>query len=162
QTLLVFLGAVGLVLLIACANVANLQIARGALRQREIAVRTALGACGRRIVRQLLTESTLLSVIGGALGLLGAYLLLDLILSVAPANIPRLNDIRIDGRVLGFALVLSLLTGIGFGLAPALQALRPRLNEALKEGSHSTDGPARHRLRTGLVVIEVALALVLL
>src|SRR5262245_6854479 len=126
-------GAVGLVLLVACANIANLQLARGAARRKEIAVRSALGATRWRITRQALTESLLLAFIGGGIGLLLAVWALDLIVRFGPENVPRLNEVRLDPPVLGFTLLVTLLTGVLFGLAPALQSARVSLSETLND-----------------------------
>ncbi|MEP7272055.1 MAG: ABC transporter permease [Acidobacteriota bacterium] len=161
--LYILLGAVLLVLLIACANVANLLLVRASSRQKEISLRAALGASRWRVARQLLTESVLLAVIGGVVGLGVAYWGLSLLLQLAPEGLPRIQDVSIDGRALVFTLVVTVITGVVFGLVPALQASRPNLNETLKEGGRGgTEGTRRQRLRSTLVVVEIALSLVLL
>jgi putative ABC transport system permease protein len=161
--LLVLLGAVSLVLLIACVNLANLQLARAANRERELAVRTALGASPSRIMRQLLTESVLLSTAGGALGLVLAVWAIPSLLALAPAGLPLPEVVGIDGSVLAFTLGVSVFTGLLFGLLPALQSSRPNLQGSLKvSASRATSGPGGNRTRKLLVVSEVALAVILL
>ena len=161
--LLILLGAVGVVLLMACANVANLMLVRGAGRQREMAVRRALGAGTGQLIRQLLTESSLLSLLGGGAGLLLALWLTGLIGALGPGAVPRLQDADLDLTVIAFALLASLLTGFVFGLFPAIQSSRFGLNEALKEaGGRSGQSRATQRMRSSLVVLETASAVVLL
>ena len=167
KSLLVLLGAVGLVLLIACANVANLLLVRATGRKREFAIRAALGAGRARIVRQLLTESVLLSVTGGALGLALGFAGVRALLAVSPAGLPRIGEngaaVGVDWRVLGFTLAVSLLTGILFGLFPAFSASRTDLNSSLKESSNRAGtGFRQGKARSLLVISEVSLALVLL
>jgi putative ABC transport system permease protein len=162
-SLIVLLCAVAFVLLIACANVANLLLARAAGRQKEIAIRTALGAGRARIIRQLLTESALLATLGGAAGLALAKWGMDLLLKLAPQDLPRMSDVALDGRALAFTAAVTLLTGLIFGLVPALQSSRPNLNETMNEtGRGSTEGRRRQLVRGALVALEVASALVLL
>ena len=161
-SLLALLGAVGLVLLIACANVANLLLARSAARQKEIAIRAAMGASRTRVLRQMLTESILLSAIGGIAGLILSIWLTDVLMSMLPEGAPRLEHIGIDYRVLAFALGVSGLTGVLFGIVPALQASKLDVTSALKEGGRSGEGHRRTSARSLLLIGEVALSLMLL
>lgn len=161
----VLLGAVGFVLLIACANVANLLLARAAVRQKEFAIRTAVGASRARLIGQLLTESVLLSLLGGLLGLVLAWLAVKSLAQFGPDNVPRLTEVAVDGRVLLFTALVSLLTGVLFGLVPAWRVSRVDLHDTLKDGGRSASvgsGHGQQRLRKLFVVAEVALALVLL
>jgi putative ABC transport system permease protein len=160
--LLMLFGAVAVVLLIGCANVANLLLARATARHKEISIRAAIGATPGRITMQLLVESLVLSLIAGATGLLLASWSIDALLAFAPADIPRLETISLDGRVLLFTTLLSILTGIAFGLVPAISASRPNLTEALKEGTRGSTEGKRNRLRSVLVVSAVAMSLMLL
>jgi putative ABC transport system permease protein len=157
------MAAVAAVLLIACANVANLMLSRAAVREREISVRVALGAARTRLIRQLLTESVLLSVLGAALGTALAWVGLRVLTGMAPADIPRMDQVRIDLSVLGFALGLAVATGIAFGLAPALQSSRLAVGSALREGIRGgTGGRRAQRMRRTLVAAQIALVVVLL
>ena len=158
----ILFGAIGFVLLIACANVANLMLGRTAARGRELSVRAALGASRPRLVRQLLTESMLLSVAGAALGLLVAQWMIGTLMSLAPSSLTVSGPIGLDLSVLGFTALLAVVTGIAFGIAPAWRASRVDLHDALKEGARGTGGPSGNRLRGALVVGEIALSLVLL
>src|SRR5579863_3788759 len=161
--LLLLQGAVGIVLLIGCANVAGLLLARAASRKTEIAIRTAIGAGRWRIIRQLVTESLPLSLLGGLVGILLAWGGLRLFVAAAPPGFPRLNELSLDLRVLGFTALVTILTSVLFGIVPALQASKPDLVNSLKESGRSgTDGVARQHLRSALVTFQIALALVLL
>jgi putative ABC transport system permease protein len=167
RVLLVLLGSVGLVLLIACANVANLLLTRATRREKELAIRGALGAGWMQLIRQLMVESVLLAGLGGAAGLLIAKWSLDVVRTINPGNIPRLEDIRINGTVLGFTLAITLLTGLVSGIAPVWRAIKVDLNTSLKAGGRSGQGDgglrfARHRFRGLLVISEVAFSVMLL
>ncbi len=163
KVLWVLMGTVGVVLFIACANVANLLLVRAEGRQRELAIRAALGAGWGRIARELLFESVVLGIIGGILGLALAWGALRVLVRIAPASLPRLTEISIDPRVLLFTAAVSLLAGLLFGLVPVLKYAGPHLANALREGGRSlSDSKQRHRTRSALVIVQVALALVLL
>jgi len=161
-TLLVLLGAVGCVLLIACANVANLLLARASSRQREMAIRSALGATRGRVIRQLLVESVLLSAMGAGCGLVLAAWSVSAVTQAEAVSLPRAQEIGLDLRALGFTVLLSLVAGLAFGLAPAFHAARPNLGFALKDGTRGSGEGSGNRMRSGLIVAEVALSLILL
>jgi len=160
--LMVLIGAVALVLLIACANIASLLFARNTARQREIAIRTALGAGRARLLRQLLTESLVLALAGGAAGIFLANAGVELLKRLGPQSLPRLDEVNVSGAVLAFTFVTTILTGILFGLGPALKASRRDLRQSLKEGGSSGDSRSKHRAHNALVVAEVALSVVVL
>ena len=160
KALIIVLGVVGFILLIGCANLANLLLARGSARRREIAIRTAIGASRKRIVRQLLTESLVLALLGGALGLLLSYWGVRSVLALSADTLPRVEDVRLDGRVIAFALILATLTGILFGLIPALRTAQADPQHDLR-GGRGTVGAGGQRIRNMLVVAEVALAVLL-
>jgi ABC-type antimicrobial peptide transport system, permease component len=162
-TLLILLGAVALVLLIACANLTTMLLARAAAHEREMAIRVALGAGPLRVLRQVLTESVMLALLGGVAGILLAIWGVDLLKSIGAQTVPRLREVNLDLRVLITTFAVSVGTGIVFGLVPGLASAKPELTESLKEGGrNSTVGKSRNRLRNALVIAEVALALVLL
>ncbi|HEX4913492.1 MAG TPA: ABC transporter permease [Vicinamibacterales bacterium] len=161
-TLLILLGSVGFVLVIACANVANLQLARADVRRREVAVRAALGADRGQIIRQLLTESVMLAVAGAAAGLAVAWAVLQIVITLRPANLPRIDETSLDITVLGFTALLAIVTGVLFGLLPALQLSRPDVTAVLKDGGRSgTAGRSRQLARHALVVLQLASSVVL-
>jgi hypothetical protein len=162
RPLLMLLGAVGFVLIVACANVANLLLARGSARHGELAVRAALGAGRARLVRQLITEAVVLGLAGGALGLALAYWGTEALIAARPADLPRLDQIGLDGTVVLFTLGAALLTGLIFGMVPAVQATNDHLLRGLQESGRSGGGRRAHRMRSGLVVAEMALAVILL
>ncbi|MCW5560238.1 MAG: FtsX-like permease family protein, partial [Verrucomicrobiae bacterium] len=161
-TLLMLLAAVGCVLLIACANVANLLLVRASSRQREMAIRAALGAGRWRVVRQLLLESVLLSFAGALLGLALAWWSVQAVSQLGVVQLPRAQEVGLDLRALGFTLLISLAAGVAFGLAPAFQATRVNFSNALKEGVRGSGEGTGNRIRSGLIVVEVALSLMLL
>lgn len=160
--LMVFLGAVGFVLLICCANVANLLLARGTSRQKDIAVRASLGASRWQLVRILLNESLLLALLGGAAGLFMAMWAVDFFVALSPRVLPRMDQVHLDGRVFAFTFLLSLFTGVLFGFLPALRSSRVNLNETLKERGRTSGGEPKTRIRSALLVAEVALSFALL
>lgn len=162
SALLVLFGAVAFVLLIGCTNVANLLLTRATSRRREVAIRSALGASGARLMRQLVTESITLAMVGGILGVLTAFWAIRLLRIILPSNFPRTAEIHVDGSTLIFTTVASIATGVIFGLAPALQSSRVGITESLKQGERGAEGFSRSRLRSALVISEVALALILL
>jgi len=161
-SLLILLGAVGLVLLIACANVANLLLARASGREREVALRAALGAGRGRLVRQVLTEALVLAVLGGLAGIFVGSTALQMLLNLHPGNVPRLSEVQLDGTVLTFSFAACAFTGVLFGILPALQLGKPNLSDVLKDGSKSSGGIGRGRVRRLLVISEIALSLMLL
>ena len=162
EGLWLILAAVVVVLLIACANLASFQLARSAVRHKEMAIRTALGAKRKVLIRQLLSESMLLAILGGGLGLLLSFWAKDLLLAMSPGDFPRAAAVNIDGRVLLFSFLVTMFAGLGLGLAPAIQHTRTNLNSALKGGGRDATGETRNRIRSVLIVSEIALSLVLL